>query len=137
MDAIKEGLVDLVINIPIEYNELGRPDGYHIRRQAVDAGIPLITDLQRAQAIIEALRHRKVKDPPILSWDEYAARRLVTLSRLGAQELTTSGSAVRRKCSGIRLFSHRTRSTSSTSPRTREQFSIFVQSLGRRNGADR
>ena len=62
MDAIEQGLVDLVINIPIEYDELGRPDGYHIRRRAVDAGIPLITDLQRAQAIVEALRHRKVKD---------------------------------------------------------------------------
>jgi carbamoylphosphate synthase large subunit len=79
MDAIDQGLVDLVINIPIEYDELGRPDGYHIRRRAVDAGIPLITDLQRAQAIIEALRHRKVKDLAILSWDEYAARRPVTL----------------------------------------------------------
>ena len=64
---------------PFEYDELGRPDGYHIRRRAVDAGIPLITDLQRAQAIIEALRHRKVKDWPILSWDEYAARRPVAL----------------------------------------------------------
>jgi carbamoyl-phosphate synthase large subunit len=79
MDAIDQGLVDLVINIPIEYDELGRPDGYHIRRRAVDAGIPLITDLQRAQAIIEALRHRKVKDLAILSWDEYAARRPLVL----------------------------------------------------------
>jgi carbamoyl-phosphate synthase large subunit len=79
MDAIDKGLVDLVINIPIEYDELGRPDGYHIRRRAVDAGIPLITDLQRAQAIVEALRHRKVKDLSILSWDEYAARRPVAL----------------------------------------------------------
>ena len=75
----RAGLVDLVINIPIEYDELGRPDGYHIRRRAVDAGIPLITDLQRAQAIIEALRHRKVKNLAILSWDEYAARRPVAL----------------------------------------------------------
>jgi carbamoyl-phosphate synthase large subunit len=79
MDAIEQGLVDLVINIPIEYDEVGRPDGYHIRRRAVDAGIPLITDLQRAQAIIEALRHREVKDLAILSWDEYAARRPMAL----------------------------------------------------------
>jgi carbamoyl-phosphate synthase large subunit len=71
MDAIEQGLV--------EYDELGRPDDYHIRRQAVDSGIPLITDLQRAKAIIEALRHRKVKDLPILSSDEYAARCPVTL----------------------------------------------------------
>lgn len=79
MDAIEQGLVDLVINIPIEYDELGRPDGYHIRRQAVDTGIPLITDLQRAKAIIEALRHREVMDLPILSLCEYAARCPVTL----------------------------------------------------------
>ena len=68
-----------MINIPIEYDELGRPDGYHIRRRAVDTGIPFITDLQRAQAIIEALRHREVKDLLILSSDEYAARCPVTL----------------------------------------------------------
>ena len=67
MDAIEQGRVDLVINIPVEYDELGRPDGYHIRRRAVDAGIPLITDLQLARAVIEALRHRKVEDLPILS----------------------------------------------------------------------
>jgi carbamoyl-phosphate synthase large subunit len=79
MDAIERGLVDLVINVPIEYDELGRPDGYHIRRRAVDAGVPLITDLQGAKAIIETLRHRKVKDLAILSWDEYAARRPVAL----------------------------------------------------------
>jgi carbamoyl-phosphate synthase large subunit len=79
MDAIEQGVVDLVINIPIEYDELGRPDGYHIRRRAVDAGIPLVTDLQRAQAIIEALRNRKMQDLSILSWDEYAARRPVAL----------------------------------------------------------
>jgi carbamoyl-phosphate synthase large subunit len=45
----------------------------------VDAGVPLITDLQLAQAIIGALRHRKVKDLAILSWDEYAARRPMAL----------------------------------------------------------
>ena len=79
MDAIEEGHVDLVINIPLEYDELGRPDGYLIRRRAVDAGIPLITDLQLARAVVEALRHRKVKDLPILSWNDYAARRPVTV----------------------------------------------------------
>ena len=68
-----------MINIPVEYDELGRPDGYHIRRRAVDAGIPLITDLQLARAIIEALRHEKRSDLAILSWDEYAARRPVAL----------------------------------------------------------
>jgi hypothetical protein len=44
-----------------EYGELGRPDGYHTRRWAVEAGIPLITDLQQAQAI-RPCADRKVKD---------------------------------------------------------------------------
>ena len=51
-----------MINVPREYDELGRPDGYWIRRRAVDAGIPLLTDLQLARAVIEALRHKKLAD---------------------------------------------------------------------------
>ena len=58
MSAIDEGKVDLVINIPVEYDELGRPDGYLIRRRAVDAGVPLLTDLQLARAVIEAAAQR-------------------------------------------------------------------------------
>lgn len=34
MDVIDEGLVDLVVNVPRSYDELGRPDGYLIRRHA-------------------------------------------------------------------------------------------------------
>ena len=74
MRAIEEGKVDLVINIPLEYDELGRPDGYMIRRRAVDAGIPLITDLQLARAVVEALRHRKRSDLKTLAYDEFLAR---------------------------------------------------------------
>jgi carbamoyl-phosphate synthase large subunit len=79
MSAIEEGKVDLVINIPREYDELGRPDGYLIRRRAVDAGIPLLTDLQLARAVIEALRHKKLEDLQMVSYDEYLARRPVGL----------------------------------------------------------
>ena len=42
MDVIDEGLVDLVINVPRTYDELGRPDGYLIRRRAVDAEVSLV-----------------------------------------------------------------------------------------------
>ena len=44
MEVTDQGKVDLVINIPREYNDQGRPDGYLIRRRAVDAGVPLITE---------------------------------------------------------------------------------------------
>jgi carbamoyl-phosphate synthase large subunit len=77
--AIEDGSVDLVINIPREYDELGRPDGYWIRRRAVDAGIPLLTDLQLARAVIEALRHKNLATLNILAYDEYAARKTVEL----------------------------------------------------------
>src|SRR5207248_2196620 len=57
-NIISEGHVDLVINVPREYDQYGRPDGYLIRRRAVDAGVPLITDRQLARAVVEALRWR-------------------------------------------------------------------------------
>jgi carbamoyl-phosphate synthase large subunit len=56
VDLIERGLVDLVINVPREYDRLGRPDGYLIRRRAVERGVPLITDLQLARAVVEALQ---------------------------------------------------------------------------------
>jgi carbamoyl-phosphate synthase large subunit len=77
--AIEDGSVDLVINIPREYDDLGRPDGYWIRRRAVDAGIPLLTDLQLARAVIEAMRHRKLSTLSTLSYDEYVTRQPVDL----------------------------------------------------------
>jgi carbamoyl-phosphate synthase large subunit len=78
--AIDDRLVDLVINVPVEYDELGRPDGYYIRRRAVEAGIPLITDLQLARALVEALRRKKnPEELQLLAWDEYLARRPMSL----------------------------------------------------------
>jgi carbamoyl-phosphate synthase large subunit len=74
LELIERGEVDLVINIPREYDALGRPDGVLIRRAAVDAGVPLITDLQLARAVIEALRRKKRADLPLLAWSEYVSR---------------------------------------------------------------
>ena len=79
MSAIEQGKVDLVINIPREYDQLGRPDGYLIRRRAVDANIPLITDLQLARAVIGAMRAKRIDDLRTLAYDEYIARSPVAL----------------------------------------------------------
>jgi carbamoyl-phosphate synthase large subunit len=59
LDLIDDGSVDLVINIPREYDEQGRPDGYRIRRRAVDVGIPLIADLKLAGAVVGTLRSKR------------------------------------------------------------------------------
>ena len=70
----RRGEVDLVINVPREYDDLGRPDGFLIRRAAVDAGIPLITDLQLARAVVEALRRRRPTSLRMLAWQDYVHR---------------------------------------------------------------
>jgi carbamoyl-phosphate synthase large subunit len=57
---IETGQVDLVINIPREYDSAGRPDGYLIRRAAIDFNVPLFTDLQLSRALVEALRRKRV-----------------------------------------------------------------------------
>jgi carbamoyl-phosphate synthase large subunit len=59
MSLIESARVDLVINVPRSYDSQGRPDGYLIRRRAVDCGVPLITDLKLARAVVDALRNRK------------------------------------------------------------------------------
>src|SRR4029079_19499810 len=54
--AIEDGSVDLVINIPREYDEQGRPDGYWIRRRAVDAALPTLTDMPLSRTHLQAPR---------------------------------------------------------------------------------
>jgi carbamoyl-phosphate synthase large subunit len=81
IDLIDRGDVDLVINVPREYDAFGRPDGVHIRRAAVNAGIPLVTDLQLARAVIEALRRRKPGDLQVLAWEDYVGRKPQVLLR--------------------------------------------------------
>lgn len=74
LDVIAEGLVDLVINVTREYDEYGRPDGFWIRRQAIDLGVPLVTDLQLARAVIEASRWRQSSELDVLALNDYVAR---------------------------------------------------------------
>ena len=68
---IESKAVDLVINVPREFDEFGRPDGYMIRRCAVDHNVPLITDLQLARAVVEALRQKRPEDLKAISWNQY------------------------------------------------------------------
>jgi carbamoyl-phosphate synthase large subunit len=74
MDVIDDGLVDLVINVARTYDELGRPDGYLIRRRAVDAEVPLVTDLMLAKALVNALRNRGERPLAVHAWNEYLER---------------------------------------------------------------
>jgi len=50
------------------------PMVYWIRRQAVELGVPLITDLQLARAIVEALRWRTPSSLKLVAWNDYVGR---------------------------------------------------------------
>ncbi len=70
-DYIKSRKIDLVINIPKNYQEEELTNDYIIRRTAVDFKIPLITNRQLAMRLAEALVNKNPLDLDAKSWDEY------------------------------------------------------------------
>ncbi|MDD5416333.1 MAG: carbamoyl-phosphate synthase (glutamine-hydrolyzing) large subunit [Candidatus Daviesbacteria bacterium] len=71
LDLLKDGKIDLVINISESRSNQGETAGYLIRRNCVDLGIPLITNVQAAELLVSALSSKKMEDLEIKSWDEY------------------------------------------------------------------
>ncbi|MBI2636423.1 ATP-grasp domain-containing protein, partial [Candidatus Peregrinibacteria bacterium] len=67
-EYIEQRRVDLVINIPKSSGAVEQTDGYFIRRLATDHGIPLITNVQLAKRLVEAMMAEEVASLPILSW---------------------------------------------------------------------
>jgi carbamoyl-phosphate synthase large subunit len=72
-EYIKGKRLDLVINIPKNYQEDELTNDYLIRRQTVEFGIPLITNVQLAQRFVEALARKGLDDLQIKSSNEYGA----------------------------------------------------------------
>ncbi len=71
IEYLKEGKIDLVVNIPKNYNEDELTNDYTIRRAAVDYAVPLITNRQVAMRLFEALSKTTIESLKIKSWDEY------------------------------------------------------------------
>jgi carbamoyl-phosphate synthase large subunit len=57
-ELIEQKMVDLVINIPKNHQETELTNDYFIRRKAVDFGIPLLTNIQLANRLAEAMTHK-------------------------------------------------------------------------------
>ena len=72
MEYIEGRKVDLVINIPKHSGEAELANDYLIRRRAADLGIPLVTDIQLARRLAEALSKKRLSDLEVKSWQEYA-----------------------------------------------------------------
>lgn len=74
VDAIIEGKVDLIINIPSSSMNLEKQtDGFMIRRLAIDYNIPLITNLKIAQLFLQCLIELDLKTTSVKSLEEYHA----------------------------------------------------------------
>ncbi|MBI2039557.1 carbamoyl-phosphate synthase (glutamine-hydrolyzing) large subunit [Candidatus Microgenomates bacterium] len=71
LDFLQKGQIDLAINISEPKSERVETDGYIIRRNCIDLGIPLVTNLQAAELLISSLVSKKMEDLEIKSWDEY------------------------------------------------------------------
>jgi carbamoyl-phosphate synthase large subunit len=63
--------VDLVINIPKSLADTELDNDYLIRRQAVDFGVPLVTNLQAANLLVSSLERCGAGALPCEPWDHY------------------------------------------------------------------
>ena len=73
LDFIRDGKLDLVINIPKDYRKEELTNDYLIRRTAVDFKVPLITNLQLAQRLAESLCEVPLDKLEMRSWSQYGA----------------------------------------------------------------
>ncbi len=74
MDYLAKGRIDLVINVPKNYQRDELTNDYLIRRRSVDFGVSLITDIQLAERFVRAIARRQMSDLEIKSWSEYEVR---------------------------------------------------------------
>ncbi len=68
-DAVINGEIDLIINTPS--GKQSADDGFYIRRMAVELGIPYVTTLAGARAVLNAIEHVKEGDIDVKSLNEY------------------------------------------------------------------
>jgi len=71
LDVIRERKVDLVINIPKNYQKEELTNGYLIRRAAVDYNVMLVTNRQIAMRLFECLSRNGQPELKIKHWGEY------------------------------------------------------------------
>jgi carbamoyl-phosphate synthase large subunit len=70
-DSVINRDFDLIVNIPKNYTRNMVTDGYSIRRKALDSNIPLITNVQIAKIMAEALEKYKLEDLKIKDVESY------------------------------------------------------------------
>jgi hypothetical protein len=80
---ITERKIDLIINIPNNQKPNTQTDGFRIRRLAIDHHVALITNVQRAQIMLQCLIELYDQPLPVLSWREMVLGRSNIHSDIG------------------------------------------------------
>jgi len=71
LSAMADHKFEMIVNIPKHYSRATATDGYLIRRKSIDLNIPLITNVQVANIMAEALGKYGVEDLKVKGIDEY------------------------------------------------------------------
>ena len=70
-EMIKTNQVDLVMNVPLSFSSTNMTAGYRMRRASVDFGVSLITNIQLAVGLVQALERVDITRLSVRSWNEY------------------------------------------------------------------
>jgi carbamoyl-phosphate synthase large subunit len=70
-EFLMEKKIDFLISIPHTGKRIEFDSDYKMRRLAVDLGLPVITNLQLAEAFVQAFVSKKIDDLKIKHWAEY------------------------------------------------------------------
>ncbi len=73
-EYLEQKRIDLVINVPSHSSGDEQTDGYFIRRIATDQGIPLVTNVQLAKRLVEALALENTAALPLVRWPDLLGR---------------------------------------------------------------
>merc|ERR1719436_48100 len=74
---LREGKLDLVINVPDSMDSQALTDGFELRRSAVDNNVPLITDIKTSILAVMSLHRKWTREQAgrpfwsYNSWQEY------------------------------------------------------------------
>ncbi len=75
---LRSGEIDLVLHLPRSYDDQGRPDGFALRRAAIDFEVPLLTSLELARAVVRVLGRYRLptaaslaQQLELLPWHDY------------------------------------------------------------------
>merc|ERR1711967_193561 len=70
---LRDGKLDLVINVPDSMDSQALTDGFEMRRAAVDSAVPLITDIKTAMLTVMSLHRKWIREQAGKAFFSYAS----------------------------------------------------------------